>query len=92
MKLFKDMTDDEKEARRGEFKRATERAKECLKPGDRVSRTMCGGSKGTFTFTRWEGTSACGKTIDDCPASAIYAVNGKHVCFLDTPEVSTYGK
>lgn len=90
MKLLRDMTDEEKAARRAESDRAHDRAKAFLKPGDRVSRRLCGGAKGTFVFTGWDGYWACGETISDCPPSAIYAVNGAPVCFLDAPEISTY--
>lgn len=53
-----------------------------LKVGDRVCRTMCGGSTGTFTFTHWEGHWACGKTVSDCSPLSIFKVNGKNVNFL----------
>ncbi|MDP3328746.1 hypothetical protein [Parvibaculum sp.] len=72
-------------AERGEYQQvrgaATERAKKALKPGDRISRRMCGGASGTFRFTHWEGGWACGKTVSDCSAMNIYRVNGKDVDF-----------
>lgn len=53
-------------------------AKRTLAPGDRVSRHICSGRKGTFTFTHFEGNSALGRTVECHPAD-IYAVNGSQV-------------
>ena len=64
-------------------KRATERARAVIKPGDRVSRTMCCSIKGTFKFTHWEGQWLCGKTVWDCHAINVYAINGEPVSFAD---------
>jgi hypothetical protein len=60
---------------------AFERAKKVLKPGDRISRKMCAGARGTFKFTHWEGMWACGRTVSDCSSMNIYRVNGKDVDF-----------
>lgn len=64
-------------------RRATARAKKVIKPGDRISRTMCGGRKGTFVFTHWENDWMCGKSVTDCHAQNVYRVNGKLVSFLE---------
>ena len=68
-------------------KRATERARAVIKPGDRISRNMCGGIKQHFIFDHWEGDWMCGKTsaVSDCHAKHVYRVNGKLVSFRDTP-------
>lgn len=61
---------------------ATMLAEKRLNPGDRVSRTLCAGLRGTFTFTGWDGPWACGKTVDDCAASSIIKINGEPVDFI----------
>ena len=64
-------------------KRATDRAKAVIKPGDWVSRTMCMGVKSRFKFTHWDGDWACGRSVYDAHAMHIYAVNGAPVDFKD---------
>lgn len=61
--------------------KATEMAREVIKPGDKISRRMCGGAKGTFTFIGWDGRWLQGKTVTDCHAAHIYKVNGVELDF-----------
>lgn len=61
---------------------ATRIAKERLKRGDRVLRSLCGGRRGTFTFSHWEGIWASSQTINDCHATAILKINGEPVDFI----------
>jgi hypothetical protein len=63
--------------------RSVATAKATLKVGDRVSRGICGGRKGTFTFTHWVGIAACGAFVDDCHPNSIYAVNGSPMSFFE---------
>lgn len=72
-------------AARARAKRATDRARPALKPGDRIARRLCGGATGTFTFTHWEGDWICGRTISDCAAINIFRVNGAPTTFDDPP-------
>lgn len=73
------MTDEHIAAAR----RATDRARAVVKPGDMVSRTMCCDVKGTFKFTHWDGAWLCGATVSDCHAIHIYRLNGEPVSFAD---------
>lgn len=50
-----------------------------VKVGDKISRNMCGGRKGTFTFTGFEGDWLCGKTVNNCHLIDVYAINGVKV-------------
>ncbi len=79
--MTRSITPTEKEEYRKVMAAATERAKKVLKPGDRVLRRICGGARGTFRFTHWDGRLICGKTVSDCHAMHIYRVNGKDVDF-----------
>lgn len=72
-----------REARRPIIERIEQRAREVLKPGDRVRATRCGGRKITVTMTGWDGhwiTSA--KHCDIAPC-AIDRVNGQPMTFID---------
>ncbi len=64
-------------------KRATDRAVDHIRVGDRVSRVRCCDEKSTFTFTHWEGSWMCGATVSDCHALHVYAVNGVPTSYRD---------
>ncbi|MBO9380293.1 hypothetical protein GG804_26360 [Sphingomonas histidinilytica] len=64
-------------------KRATERARAVLKPGDRLLVTKCGGGKGTVTFQGWDKDWIVTPSRNDVHASHILKVNGKPASFLD---------
>lgn len=82
-KTQKKLLDEKREVQRAWYLAATETARATIKPGDRISRTMCAGLRGTFTFTHWEGDWLCGKTVSDCHAVHIYKVNGKPTQFAN---------
>lgn len=71
------------EHRREASKRATERARAVLKPGDRLRVTKCGGGQATVTFQRWEGDSIVTPARNDVHASHIVKLNGKPISFQD---------
>lgn len=63
--------------------RANARARDKLKPGDRISYSMCGDTKGTAVFTGWDGYWACSKTKNDISPRSIYRLNGVPISFDD---------
>lgn len=72
--------------RRAHLDRATARAADVIRPGDRISAAFDGGVKKTFIFSHWEhGHWLCGRTlrVTDCHAFHIYQVNGQPVSFRD---------
>lgn len=77
------LTEEEKQAHREHARRATERARATLKPGDVLSYTMCAGARGRAVFTCWDGSWACSKTKSDIHALHIFKVNGQLVSFAD---------
>lgn len=73
-------------------KRATERARPVLQPGDKIRAVRCGGTAATFIFKKFgqkiDGTPAdwiCARTVDDIHASHIFRVNGVPKSFRDDP-------
>lgn len=66
-------------------RRATERAKATVKPGDWVQRRLCGGATGRFRFTHWDGFWMCGATVTDCAATNVFKLNGQPISFADPP-------
>lgn len=69
--------------RQPELRRAVERARQTLKPGDRLTVTRCGGLTVTVTFERWDGGWICSKTLADIAPSHIIKLNGTPVSFED---------
>lgn len=71
------MSEEAKNTYKAWTKRAFDRASAYLRPGMRVTRKLCGGATGTFTFTHWEHDAwACGKSVSDCHVSSIIKVDG----------------
>ena len=63
---------------------AGKKAKETLKPGDRVGCTKCPGTKRVIIFSHFDGNWIVSKSgIDDYSPCSVYSVNGKPVCFTD---------
>jgi hypothetical protein len=80
------------DAQRAASKRATERARASLKPGDKIRVTGCGGTVATCRFvgfdTKSDGSPSdwiCSRTRDDIHASHIFRVNGVPTSFRDDP-------
>lgn len=73
-------------------RRATERARAVLKPGDKIRVIGCGGTVATCRFVAF-GTKAdgspvdwiCSRTRDDISASHIIRLNGVPTSFRDDP-------
>lgn len=81
------------EEQRAGHRRATARAREALKPGDKIRATGCGGTVATYRFvgfdTRMDGTPSdwiCSPSRDDIHASHIIRVNGLPTSFRDEPQ------
>lgn len=70
-------------AKRAERIRSIDRAREALKPGDKIAFTSCPGTPRTATFEGWDGNWICSKTRSDIAASSIFKLNGKPVSFGD---------
>lgn len=64
-------------------RRATERAKLVLKPGDRITFTRCPGTKRWGIFVGWDGAWIETKTLCDVAAYNISKINGVPVTFRD---------
>lgn len=64
-------------------KRATERARFILKPGDRLTVTHCPGTKRWIVFDGWDGDWICSRTRNDYHASHVSKVNGVPTSFRD---------
>lgn len=80
------------EAQRAASKRATERARAVLKPGDKIRAVGCGGTVATYRFigfdTKMDGTPSDwirSRTRDDIHASHIIRLNGVPTSFRDDP-------
>ncbi|WP_312145217.1 hypothetical protein [Brevundimonas sp.] len=80
------------EAQRAASRRATDRARAVLKPGDKIRATGCGGTVATYRFicfgTKTDGTPSdwiCSRTRDDIHASHIIRLNGVPTSFRDDP-------
>ncbi|HEY0149890.1 MAG TPA: hypothetical protein VGB70_12915 [Allosphingosinicella sp.] len=72
------------EAQAAENRRAVERAKAVLKPGDRIRVTRCLGLKRTFTFDGWDGQWAVSRSgISDLHPASIDRLNGVPTTFRD---------
>ncbi len=64
------------------LKRATERARAVLKPGDRLSARRCCDQKIHVTMSAWDGDWIVSRSgIDDIHAAHIYRLNGRPVDF-----------
>lgn len=73
-------------AQRAESLRAYHRARNCLKEGDKLCVSRCGGGRSTFIFAGWDGYWMVGKSGgNDYAPSAIVSLNGEKVSFLDPP-------
>ncbi|GLK72582.1 hypothetical protein KHC23_07670 [Ancylobacter dichloromethanicus] len=76
------LTDEERAERRAHSRRATERARAIVKPGDMLTFTRCGGhSRGRFTG--WDGWWMCSPTRSDISALCVFKLNGAWVTFAD---------
>lgn len=64
-------------------KRATERARDALKPGDVIQFTRCGGTKARAIFKGWDRDWICSATCNDIHALHIFKLNGEPVSFAD---------
>ena len=64
-------------------KRATARARAVLKPGDRLSVTLCADGRGTVTMRGWDGDWITSATRNDIHAMHIIKVNGCWMTFRD---------
>ncbi len=71
------------EEQRQAAKRATDRARGILKPGDQLYFTRCGGLRSRAIMTGWDGDWICSKNLSDIHAHHILRVNGKPVSFRD---------
>jgi hypothetical protein len=61
---------------------AVNRAKQMLKPGDRVGATKCPGNRRVFTFSHWDGCWMVSKSgINDYHPASVYSINGQKVDF-----------
>lgn len=75
-------------ARCAELRRATERARATLRPGDRLRVNGCGGTSATVTMTGWcplYPNWITSKSRDDIHAMHITKVNGVPTSFADPP-------
>lgn len=88
------LTEEEREVYAAHIRRAAERARATLKPGDRIRVTRCGGASPTFTFVGWapllagDGPSRWMESAggsDDLSPFSVLAVNGKPTSFRDDP-------
>jgi len=66
-------------------RRATERARAVLRPGDRICFTVCCEQRRHVVMTGWDGDWIASATKNDIHASSIYKVNGKPTSFLGDP-------
>ena len=81
------MNKEKLEAFRAESRRATERAKAVLKPGDFITVARCPRqTKVRVKFLGWNGDRIRAATWDDYHASTITKVNGVPTSFLDRAE------
>lgn len=84
------MTEQERAERRRIAHLATDRARDVLKPGDRLYVIRCGGSKSTITMTGWDGNWITCRSRDDIAAVNVLRVNGKPVAFGAEPLSDTH--
>lgn len=68
---------------RDELIRATDRARQYLREGDRITFTSCPGTKRWGVFVGFSGECVVTKTLDDISARNISKVNGLRVDFTD---------
>ncbi len=68
---------------RDELIRATDRARQYLREGDRITYTSCPGTKRWGVFVGFSGECVVTKTRDDISARNISKVNGLRVDFTD---------
>ena len=76
------MTEEERAEKIKQSRKATERAKKVLKPGDKIRSRRCPGRLVTYRFSHWDGSwivSASG--IDDIAAVNIDRLNGQPISF-----------
>jgi hypothetical protein len=64
-------------------KRATERAKAFLKPGDWLTVRNCGDSRSRVRMTGWDRDWICSRTRSDIHALHVVKVNGQPIGFDD---------
>lgn len=79
--------EEERENRLAAFKRAADRARAVLQPGDRITFTSCPGTKRWGIFEGWERDWIRTRTLDDVSASTISKVNGRPVSFRDPADL-----
>lgn len=75
--------EEDRAKRLASFKRAADRARAVLRPGDRITFTSCPGTKRWGIFEGWERDWIRTRTRDDVSASTITKVNGRLVSFAD---------
>ena len=76
------MTEEERAEKIQQHRKATELAKNVLKPGDKIRCTRCPGRLVTYRFSHWDGSwivSASG--INDIAATSIDRLNGQPISF-----------
>jgi len=70
--------------RQSELRRAEERARAVLKPGDIICVTVCMGLKRRYVFDGWDGRWLVSRSgINDIHAFNVYKLNGKPISFRD---------
>ncbi len=79
--------EDERAKRLAAFKRAADRARVVLQPGDRITFTSCPGTKRWGIFEGWERDWIRTRTLDDVSASTITKVNGRLISFRDPADL-----
>ena len=77
------MTEEERAEKIEQYRKATERAKKVLKPGDKIRCSRCGGIRATYRFSRWDGSSIVSASgISDLTAMGIDRLNGLPISFM----------
>lgn len=79
--------EDERTKRLAALKRAADRARAVLQPGDRITFTSCPGTKRWGIFEGWERDWIRTRTLDDVSASTISKVNGRAISFHDPADL-----
>lgn len=78
--------EDWREARKPILALIEQRAREVLKPGDRIRASRCGGRKITVVMTGWDGHWITSAKHNDIAPSAIDRVNGQPMTFIDAAD------
>lgn len=80
------MSEAELTAYRAESRRATERAKAVLRPGDILTVASCPGTKRWIRFAAWDGNWICSATRNDFHAMTVTKRNGVPISFRDAAD------